>query len=156
MSRSVREAGKTERQFYRRHGVSESERESSRRGPIAELAGDDDACTALGITVKSPSPVLALCRKLVDAGHDPATPLEAYRGATLALRVKSIGRAAGLEVSPRGVGFVRQPDCQRAPPMRYFQESQNDTPDPLPAPLDQPAPPDQPMRVPVRSCVGEW
>jgi hypothetical protein len=121
MSRSVREAGKTERQFYRRHGMSESERESSRRGPIrAELVGDD-ACTALGITVKSPSPVLALCRKLVDAGHDPATP--PYRGATLALRVKSIGRAAGLEVSPRGVGFVRQPDRRRAPPMRYIQEA---------------------------------
>jgi len=124
MGRGVREAGKTERQFYRRHGMSESERESSRRGPIrAELVGDDDACTALGIRVKSPSPVLALCRKLVDAGHDPATPLEAYRGATLALRVKSIGRAAGLEVSPRGVGFVRQPDSRRAPPMRYFQKA---------------------------------
>jgi hypothetical protein len=82
MGRGVREADKTDRQFYRRHGMSESERESSRRGPIrAELVGDD-ACTALGKTVKSPSPVLALCRKLVDAGHDPATPLEAYRGAT--------------------------------------------------------------------------
>jgi len=41
----------------------------------AELVGDD-SCSALGITVRSSSPVLALCRKLVDAGHDPATPLE--------------------------------------------------------------------------------
>jgi len=58
----------------------------------AELS--DDTCSALGITAKADAPVLALCRKLVDAGHDPATPLEVYRGDTLALRVKSIGLGA--------------------------------------------------------------
>jgi hypothetical protein len=48
---------------------------------IAELRGDD-ICDALGIAVRSSSPVLALCRKLVRAGYGPATPLEAYRGDT--------------------------------------------------------------------------
>ena len=36
---------------------------------------------------------------VVEAGHDPATPLEAYRGDTLCLRVNSIGRAARLEAN---------------------------------------------------------
>jgi hypothetical protein len=69
----------------------------------AELYGSD-TCTALGITVHSPSPVLALCRKLVDTDHDPATPLDVYRGDTLALRVKSIGAAARLRVSQDKTG----------------------------------------------------
>ncbi|MFY9839327.1 MAG: hypothetical protein WAK55_23200 [Xanthobacteraceae bacterium] len=46
-----------------------------------------------------------MCRKLVEAGHDPATPLEAWRGKTLCLLVRSIGEAARLEVSGEGVGF---------------------------------------------------
>ena len=37
----------------------------------------DDRCKAAGITVRSPSPVLAMCRALIGAGHHPATPLEA-------------------------------------------------------------------------------
>jgi hypothetical protein len=82
----------------------------------AQLAGD--ICTALGVTAKSSSPVLALCRKLVDAGHDPATPLEAYRGDTLALRVRSIGEAAKLEVNSGGTGFRLATKPGRASPMR--------------------------------------
>ena len=79
----------------------------------AELAWDD-TCTALGIIVRSPSPILALCRKLVDAGHDPAAPLEAYRDSTLALRIRSIGEAAGLEVASHGAGFIRAAKRRRA------------------------------------------
>jgi hypothetical protein len=67
----------------------------------AELSGSD-TCSALGSTAKSESPVLALCRQLVDA--DPATPLEAYRGDTLCLRIRSIGEAAGLRMSVDGAG----------------------------------------------------
>src|SRR5262249_30237157 len=52
----------------------------------AWLTGDD-TCSALGITVQSTSPVLALCRKLVDAGHDPATPLDVYRADVRALKI---------------------------------------------------------------------
>jgi hypothetical protein len=91
----------------------------------AELAGDD-SCSALGIIVRSSSPVLALCRKLVDAGHDPATPLEAYRGDTLALRVKSIGHGAQLRmgVSPTGsLIFKRKETCPTAPPVSFYREA---------------------------------
>jgi hypothetical protein len=70
----------------------------------AELIGDDQA-TALGIEARSVAPVLDLCRKLVEAGHDPVSTLHAYRGATLSLVVRSIGEGARLEIRGDGVGF---------------------------------------------------
>jgi hypothetical protein len=82
------------------------------------MSEDDDTCSALGVTVRSSSPVLALCRQLVDAGHDPTTPLEAYRRNTLALRVKSIGQTAQLEVNADGTGFWQRAKARAAPPMR--------------------------------------
>jgi len=85
----------------------------------AKLAGA--ICTALGITAKSDSPVLALCQKLIDAGHDPSAPLEVYRGDMLAMRVKSIGQGAQLkvDVAPSGRPFFKR-DKSRviAPPIR--------------------------------------
>jgi hypothetical protein len=69
----------------------------------AELIGTNHA-TALGVVARSPSPVLALCRTLVEAGHDPATPLHAYRGNTLALKVRSIGEGAKLTVEDNHLG----------------------------------------------------
>src|SRR5262245_6766552 len=63
----------------------------------AELIGSD-CCSALGMDVCSSAPVLALCRLLVEAGHDPATPLEAWRGDVLCLRVRSIGEAAQFSI----------------------------------------------------------
>jgi hypothetical protein len=45
-----------------------------------------------------------MCRKLIAAGHDPATPLEAYRGPILCLRVRSIGEGAKLTVKTMGNG----------------------------------------------------
>jgi hypothetical protein len=77
----------------------------------SELTGDD-SCSALGFTAKSFSPVLALCRQLVEAGHDPSTPLEAW------LRARSIGEAAGLEINPRGTGFRRASAVGTASPIR--------------------------------------
>ena len=74
----------------------------------AELIGSDTA-SAVGITITAYTPVLELCRRLVTAGHDPATPLHAYRGLTLCLKVRSIGEAARLRISPAGVGFKRLP-----------------------------------------------
>ena len=53
-------------------------------------------CVAEGITANGTAPVLALCRKLIAAGYDPALPLHAYRGDTLALKVCSIGEGAHL------------------------------------------------------------
>jgi hypothetical protein len=76
----------------------------------AELFGSNECCArdrARGITVRSGSPVLAMCRALVGAGYDPGRPLHVYRGKTLALTVRSIGDGARLQVSSSGVGFRR-------------------------------------------------
>lgn len=82
----------------------------------AELKGDDRAL-ACGFVMHTSSPLLALCRTLVDAGHDPSTPLEAYRNDTLCLRIRSIGEAARLEIDG-GCRFVRARKPRTAPPMR--------------------------------------
>jgi hypothetical protein len=74
----------------------------------AELIGSD-TCIALGLVINSSSPVLAMCRALVIAGHDPGSQFEAYRGDVLCLRVRSIGDAAAVEVNARGTGFVVRP-----------------------------------------------
>ena len=78
---------------------------------IGNLTGN--TCTALGVVVTDNAPVLALCRRLIEAGHDPASPLHAYRGSVLALRVRSIGEGAKLEVNSQGSGFILRP--ARAP-----------------------------------------
>jgi hypothetical protein len=88
----------------------------------AELS-KDDVCSALGITVQTPSPVLELCRKLVALGHDPSTPLDAWRGDVLCLRIRSIGEAARLEVNGEGTGFRPATKSARRPPVRSFQEA---------------------------------
>jgi hypothetical protein len=63
----------------------------------------------LGTIARGPAPVLALCQLLVKAGHDPVTPLEAWRGDVLCLRIGSIGAAARLRVSTHGGGFELLP-----------------------------------------------
>src|SRR5262245_5785708 len=73
---------------------------------FAELIGSD-RCSARGMTARGVTSILKLCRQLIEAGHDPATPLEVWRGRTLCLRIRRIGEAAQLEPSPRGAGFVR-------------------------------------------------
>lgn len=82
----------------------------------AELSGSD-TCTALGITVKTPAPVLELSKALIKCGIDPATPLDAYRGKILCLKVRSIGEAARLRTATHGVGFEPLPECTSAPPI---------------------------------------
>src|SRR6516225_4860375 len=89
-------------------GAEDNPSQVSRQAIRAELTGSD-GCSALGLAINSSSPVLALCRALIEAGHDPATPLEVYRGTTLCLRVRSIGGAAAVEVNARGTGFVVRP-----------------------------------------------
>ena len=80
----------------------------------ADLIGSD-TCIALGITVHAEAHVLAMCRRLLDAGHDLATPLETYRGTTLCLIVRSIGEAAQLEIGK--AGFKRRAAGAGAPPI---------------------------------------
>lgn len=48
----------------------------------ATLVGSDH-CSALGITGRGSAPVLSLCRKLIDAGHDPRMPLRVWRAGSL-------------------------------------------------------------------------
>ena len=95
------------------------------KGLFASLANIElsNSCAALGVTARSSSPVLALCRKLIDAGHDPATPMDVYRGDTLALRVRSIGEAARLQVNARGTGFVALKAVRTASLMRQNLEA---------------------------------
>lgn len=94
---------------------------------LARLIRSDQA-EAEGHCVRSSSPVLALCRKLIEAGCDPDRPLHAYRGDTLCLTVRSIGEGAVLRARGNGVGFEIAPEETRpaAPPMR-----QNETAAPL-------------------------
>jgi hypothetical protein len=81
---------------------------SERRCPDGTVFSRRPVVTALGITVEARSNsdaiVCALCRRLVEAGHDPAEPMEVYRGSTLALHVRSIGEAAKLTVEETPVG----------------------------------------------------
>ena len=67
----------------------------------AELIGSD-TCTAMGIIARAHAPVLTLCRLLIEAGHNPSARLEAYRGSTSCLTVRT----------SHGVGFERVPDAQ--------------------------------------------
>jgi hypothetical protein len=78
----------------------------------AELSGST-RCSALGITAAANAPVLALCRQLIAAGLDPDSAMAVYRNGTLALRVRSIGEAARLEINGDGTGFrpAREPDA---------------------------------------------
>jgi hypothetical protein len=82
----------------------------------AELSGST-ICSAAGQVAIGHTPVLALCRGLIEAGFDPLTPLEAYRGATLALRIHSIGEAAALEINTKGTGFAAGRAVRTAPPV---------------------------------------
>ena len=64
---------------------------------VAQITGSN-RCDAEGLTVTGHAPVLAMCRRLIEAGYDPARPLHAYRGDTLCLKVRSIGEGAKLTV----------------------------------------------------------
>jgi hypothetical protein len=58
------------------------------QAPIrAELFGSN-GCEAGGLIARGYAPVLELCRELVAAGYDSASPLEAWRGNTLCLRIR--------------------------------------------------------------------
>jgi hypothetical protein len=112
---SRRASGFIQQQFS---GPEDTPSQRTGQGLIrAELTGGD-TCSAAGITVKSPTPVLEMCRKLIAAGHDPGLPLDAYRGATVCLHVRSIGEAAALEIASRGTGFVARRERGAGPRRR--------------------------------------
>jgi hypothetical protein len=85
--------------------VSEARRGLRRaQVPIYATLTGNDRCGVEGIMARGAAPVLDLCRKLIKAGCDPRIPLEAWRGATLCLRVRSIGEGAKLTVRSAGNG----------------------------------------------------
>jgi hypothetical protein len=88
----------------------------------AEIIGSNQ-CRAEGLAVSGPAPVLAMCRKLIGAGFDPARSLAAFRGNIVCLAIRSIGKAARLTVKERPYGptFVTWepfPTGPVSPPMR--------------------------------------
>jgi hypothetical protein len=85
------------------------------RDPIIAAITGSDTAAALGISVRSPSPVLCLCRALLSAGMDPNQPLHAFRGDVLALTISTIADGAGLEVSQHGTGFTARRERRAAP-----------------------------------------
>jgi hypothetical protein len=80
----------------------------------AELSGST-ICTAAGQVAIGHTPILVLCRELIAAGYDPATPLKVYRDGTLALRVRSIGAGAKLTVDEHnGTRFAKWKPWRRS------------------------------------------
>jgi hypothetical protein len=81
-------------------------------------------CEALGIAVSGHAPVLKLCGELIAAGIDQDRAIHVYReGGVLALKVRSIGEAAGLVVEDDKNGrprfrLERPPRGGGASPMR--------------------------------------
>jgi hypothetical protein len=84
----------------------------------AELTGSDTA-TALGLVAVSSSPVLALCRALLEAGHDAGTLMTCWRGDVLCLRIRSIGDVADLEINGHGNGFKPRHGGGPGPPIDF-------------------------------------
>jgi len=80
----------------------------------AEIVGEEYICRTAAVETHARS-LRALCGKLIEAGIDPAAPLEVYRGTTMALRVRSIGEGARLETASNGVGFRWAREAGQAP-----------------------------------------
>lgn len=96
---AVAALGAFEMDALRRHVDFEvSLQQDLAQAPIRAMLVGSGRCETNGIHGTGFAPVLALCRKLIEAGCDPATPMEAWRGDTLALSVRSIGEGARLTV----------------------------------------------------------
>lgn len=70
---------------------------------IAQLTGSR-TCAAEGITIFGSSPVLKVCRALIEAGYDASCRLEVYRRGKLSFVVRSIGEGSVLRVTERRDG----------------------------------------------------
>jgi hypothetical protein len=72
--------------------------------PIRAEIIRSNQCVSEGYSIKASAPVLAMCRRLLEAGVDPATPLHAYRDNDLCLAVSSIGWGAKHTVADNRFG----------------------------------------------------
>ncbi len=105
--------------------------------PILAYIVGDDSCAAEGFTATGHAPILALCRKLIEADFDPRRPLRAYRGPVLCLTVPSLCKGAALIVKTCGNGapVFAALDGAAAPPIASGPEDRGiSTPDAV-APL---------------------
>jgi hypothetical protein len=82
-------------------------RHPTRKQDIIAAVEGSDLCHAAGYTVQDSSPILAMCRLLVQAGFDPQRPLLAFRGAELAMRIKSIEYGAHYAVAENQTARLR-------------------------------------------------
>jgi hypothetical protein len=93
--------------------------------PIRATISGSDQAAAGEVEVRHNAPVLELCRSLIALGIDPRTPLWAFRGPTLALKISSIGYGAGLTVregdgSPRFTAWTPFSRAAVAPSVSPF------------------------------------
>ena len=77
------------------------------QAPIRATLIGSARCEAEGIVASGYAPVLALCRELIEAGHDPKRALHAYRSEVRALAVRSLGEGARLTVADDRHGTPR-------------------------------------------------
>src|SRR5262249_51518659 len=99
----------------------------SRPKPILAQFLESDRCSAEGLEVRANAPALAMCRKLIDAGHDRDRPFHCCRGETLAMKISSIAYGARYSLSEpstgsgvRPVPFSEGPQKSgAAPPVRF-------------------------------------
>jgi hypothetical protein len=85
----------------------------------AEVIGSD-TCIACGIKVRSYTPVLVMCRRLLAAGYGGEQVLHVYRDGVLALTVASIAQGESLEINTKGTGFTRFRAVRTASQVRQF------------------------------------
>lgn len=105
-----------------RQGISKLPNPKAQDTITATLAGSN-TCTAAGMSASGSTPVLDLCRKLIEAGFDHRLPLHAYRRDVLCLTVRSIGEGAALAVNGKGTGFMRYREAVGiAPPIAPLDE----------------------------------
>jgi hypothetical protein len=102
---------------WRARPISNKSDRSETQPLSAELTGAN-TCTAGGITARGTAPALILCQQLLAQGLDPDTALAVFRNGTLALRIRSIGEAAELEINSKGTGFLPTRAVRTAPPVR--------------------------------------
>ncbi len=89
----------------------------TRQQVCAELTGDD-RCAAAGVVAVGVTQTILLCKALLATGMSQDQALDVFRNGVLALRVRSIGEAAGLEIALEPPGFRRVRQRNAARPLK--------------------------------------
>jgi len=117
------------------------------QAPIRATLIGSAHCEVDGIVARGHAPVLGLCRALLAAGYDPRRPLHAYRGDTVALKIRSIREGARLTVEDnrRGTPSFRRwrnpgERSGAAPPSACDSNRPLAGPSPSKKPTSEPAP----------------